>query len=168
MLKKLSFAAVVVFAALVVSGCFSTPPGKIVYDPDLPKEQTAYVVIDSTIEVVEYNGINVNKAWYPRNNLRLNKITLPAGDTTLGINIKGAAARGNTIYNIRINDLQLKYNFEAGKDYTIALFNTKNIGTFLRPKQEVYLAIWGKAFNDGSPGISRDDLILKSWKIAEF
>lgn len=167
-MKKAIFRGIIVcFTALIVSGCFSTPAGKIVYDPELSAENTTYVVFCGTIFVQEYNGINVSDTWYPRGKLRVNRVTLPAGDTTVGINIRGEFSRGNTIYTIRIDDVQLKYDFEQGKEYTIGLYIAENTGNFLFPKNKIMLAIWGKAFPDGSPGRTKPDLILKSWELGE-
>ena len=152
---------------LFASGCF-TIPGKVVIDPDLPKENTALVIISEAIRVIEYNGIDVTKTWYSNNNPRVNKVTLPAGEATLFFNIRAVFARGNTEMTINLENLETTYDFEAGKDYTIGVYASQNIGTFFNPKQTLILAIWDKAISNANPGNTQNDRILKSWELGEF
>jgi len=70
------------FAVFLIFGC-GTPPGRAVFDPELPKEKTALVVFGPSIQVRQYNGTNVNKAWYPRGKNRKNTITLPGGPAAI-------------------------------------------------------------------------------------
>jgi len=148
--------------AVSLTGCFSLPPGKITIDTELPHEKTAVVVFSSAIYVKEYNGIDVKDTWYPKNifgdDLRKMTITMPAGETHLLFNIYASWSRGNTTYTFRPKDLELKFDFEAGKEYSVSLYAGKNEGNFLFPKQKVILAIWDQTGKNE----------LKSWEIGEF
>jgi hypothetical protein len=151
-----SFACI---AALVVSlsGCFSLS-AKITVDPDLPIESSAMVMIPSVIHVKEYNGINVKELWYPKNEFRDITVIMPAGETHLLFDMYAGFVWGNTTYNFKPKDVVLKYNFEAGKEYTI--------GVTLSDKKVVVLAIWDGFYPNELP--RGDDLIVKSWELGRF
>jgi hypothetical protein len=162
-MKKFITFTMVIFAALAVCAC-STPSGKIVYDPALPAEKTTLVVFDSSIYILAYNGIDVSSTWYPNDKLRTNKITLPAGDTSIRFNLRAyfSPPMSNITYNVRMEDVELRYNFEAGKEYTFT-FYYKSQG-FLK-KYDVGVAIWDYASLTGSGGQGN---MLKSWKLGEI
>jgi hypothetical protein len=157
-LKKFIPFVLVIFVALAVTGC-STPPGKIIYDPALPPEKTTYVVFESSIYILEYNGIDVSKTWYPKDLPRINKVTLPAGDTSIRFNLNAFfhPPLTNVNYTVRMDDVELRYNFEAGKEYTFG-FYYKSQGLF--KKHDVGVAIWDYA--SGSKGT-----MIKSWQLGE-
>ena len=168
MFRKILVIVALVFITILICGCFSTPAGKINFDPNLPSEETAYIVISQAIFVKEYNGINVQDTWYKNDKLRVNRVTLPAGEANLLFNIRAAFGRGNITYTLRIEDIQFKHNFEAGKEYTIGVYAGPNTGGFFSPKQKVYLAIWDRSISGGNPGNNYGSSIIRSWEISEF
>ena len=162
--------AIVFFAFLAMGSLLSipTPPGKTTIDPDLPQEETAVVVFSDSICVKEYNGINVEKEWYP-GKLRKMTVTMPAGNTHLLFDILTVFERGNNnFYTFDPRNLELNFNFEAGKEYTVSVYASKNEGTLFNPKQKVVLAIWDKIYSSGNPGNNEGAHIVKSWELAEF
>ena len=157
---------VTVVIALLATGCFSIPH-KLVFDPDLPKEETALVMISNTIIVNEYNGVDVRKAWYPANRARIYKATLPAGESSIHFDISATFSRGNRYITVNREKIELTYNFEAGKEYTIGVYGSKNKGNIFIPKNTLILAIWGQAFSNANPGRNRESE-LKSWELGDF
>ena len=167
--KKLFSFVIVVSIALLMAGCNTTPRGSVVIDSELPSENTALVMITSGIRVTEYNGIDVSESWYPRNQGRINRVTMPAGNTTLLFNINALFGGGNVNIRVRMEDIMINYNFEAGKEYTISLYAPRaESSTFFNPRQTLILAIWGRAFHDANPGSSYQNQILRSWELGEF
>ena len=160
---------ILLFAFLAISSMISTtPPGKTTIDPDMPLEEAAVVVFHNSVNIKEYNGINIEKEWYPKDKLRKMTVTMPAGETHLLFDIYASFDRGNTTYTFRPRDLELKYDFEAGKEYTVSVYASKNEGNFFQPKQKIFLAIWDKIYSDANPGNNEEAHIVKSWELAEF
>jgi hypothetical protein len=137
-------------------------------DPNLPIERAAVVIFPDFIQVKEYNGINVKDEWYPREKLRRVTSTLPAGEAHLLFDVYLSYSRGNTTYTFRPKDLELKFDFEAGKEYTVSIYVSKNEGNFFIPKQRIFLAVWDKLYSDANPGNNQADHIIKSWELGEF
>jgi hypothetical protein len=171
MIKKYVLATAVFCAALMVFGCGTigaiarqASAGTIVYDETVPAEQSALIVFSDTIHVLEYNGIAVEEAWYPNEKYRINKVTLPAGETSIRFNLRASISQGNYITNISADDIELRFNFEAGKEYTVALYS-KSLG-FLKGT-EYGVAVWGYASQTATPGGADADKIIKSWKLGE-
>ena len=162
-----SFAFLFCIVFLLGTSCI-TIPGKVVVDPELPQENSTLVMMSSAINVITYNGIDVSKTWYSNNKPRVNKVTLPAGETTLFFNLRAVFGRGNINMIINIENIEVRYNFEAGKEYTLGVYASNNIGTLFNPRQKLFLAIWNKAFSDANPGGSHNDKILRSWELGEF
>ncbi|MDR1308086.1 MAG: hypothetical protein LBK74_11000 [Treponema sp.] len=169
MVKNCAGVAVVLCTALLFSGCSSIArqlsAGKIIYDESLPVEQNALVVFSDTIHVLEYNGIGVEDSWYPKGKYRINKITLPAGETTIQFNLRAYVSQGNYSVSIKADNIELRFNFEAEKEYTVAVY-TKSLGLF--KNTEYGVAVWGYASQTASPGGADAGKILKSWKLGEF
>ena len=168
----LHWAAISVIALFAFLGIGSfastTPPGKITIDEDIPLEKAAVVVFHSSINIKEYNGINVEKELYPRDKLRNMTVTMPAGETHLLFDIYASFDRGNTTYTFRPKDLELKFDFEAGREYTVSIFASKNEGKLLFPKQRVILAVWDKIYSGANPGNKEESHIIKSWELGVF
>jgi hypothetical protein len=164
------FFALIAFAAISLAGCFSLPvrPGNITIDPDLSKEKSTVVIFPDFFYIKEYNGIDVKNEWYPKEKLRRVTATMPAGDTHLLFDIYTSYSRGNTTYTFTPKDLELKFNFEAGKEYTVSIFASKNEGSFFNPKQKLVLAIWDRIYSDANPGNTEESHIIKSWELVEF
>jgi hypothetical protein len=168
-MKKGKFVFGLAFTALMavlLSGCISMPRN-VMIDSELPKEQTALVSIDNEIQVVEFNGINIRDAWYGGDKWYHINAVIPAGETRLLFNLGSSFMRGNVSYTIRRNDLQLVYNFEAGKEYTFAVYYSENIGTLFNPRNKVFLAIWDGVLPPAK-FYSNAERILRSWEIGEF
>jgi hypothetical protein len=167
--KKCAAAAAVFCIVLLASGCSSISrqmsAGTVVYDESLSPEQSALVVFADTIHVVDYNGIGVEEAWYPKGKYRINKVTLPAGETAIRFNIRAYVSQGNYTVSIKADDIELRFDFEAGKEYTFAVY-TKSLG-FLK-NTEYGVAIWNFASQTASPGGIDTDKTIKSWKLGEF
>jgi hypothetical protein len=163
------FAFIAVMAA-ILSGCFSLPakPGVITIDPNHPKEESAVLIFPDFLYIKEYNGIDVESEWYPNDKLRKVTATIPAGDTHLLFDVYMSYSRGNTTYTFRPKDMELKFNFEAGKEYTVSIYASKNIGNFIFPKQKIILAIWDRIYSDANPGNTEESHIIKSWELSEF
>jgi hypothetical protein len=166
--KKYAVLTAILSAVLLVSGCSSLvrqlSKGTIVYDESLSPEQSTLIVLDDTIYVLEYNGISVEDAWYPNGKHRINRVTLPAGETTLLFNFRGVIAQSNRTVSIAADDIELRFNFEAGQKYNIGLY-TKSLGFF--KNTEYGVAIWGYAPSSASPGAADEEKMLKSWKFGE-
>jgi hypothetical protein len=164
--------AFITVIAISLTGClsllFAPRPGVITIDPDLPKEKAAVVVFHSSINVKEYNGIDVKDEWYPKDKWRKVTATIPGGETHLFFDIWAGFERGNTTYTFKPKDIELKFNFEAGKEYTVSIYASKNEGNFLFPKQKVVLAIWDKIYSNANPGNTEGNHIIKSWELGEF
>ena len=159
---------IALFAFLAISTTVSAPPGKMTIDSDLPKEKSAVVIFPSSINIKEYNGINVKDEWYPKGKWRKMTVTIPGGETHLLFDISASFDRGNTTYTFTPKDLELEFNFEAGKEYTVGLYISKNEGSFLFPKQKIVLAVWDKIYSDADPGNREEDHVIKSWELSEF
>jgi len=166
----------IVLAAVSLNACLTSmiansilhAPDSITMDPDLPRDKAAVVIFGEEILVKEYNGIEVKSTWYPKDRTRIMTVTMPAGDAHLLFDIHGAWSRGNTTYRFTPKDMELKYNFEAGKEYTVGMYLGRNEGNFLIPRQKIYLAIWNRLYTDANPGYYGEENILKSWELGEF
>jgi hypothetical protein len=165
--KKTLFAMFIVSVVLLLGGCFTAPkPGNIVFDPYLPPERTAVVIFNGTIRVQEYNGINISEDWYPDDKARENTVTLPAGQTTLLLNINSYFEIGRTIYRVRAEDVQLSYNFEPGETYFLGIYAETEDNYLVRITIGGRYT-WGLGIWSGSKQGYRDDAI-KYWDLGQF
>ena len=162
-MHKYLYTVILVFAVLLLPGC-STPPGKITYNPDLPLEKTTVVVFESTIQVHQYNGIDVHEAWYPKGKWRKNTVTLPAGNTTIIFNYWASFKIGNTIYYLKAEDIELSFNFESGKEYFISIYK-ENMGaqTFFLGRFKYGIAIWDNTIRHNY----NVEKAIKSWELGQ-
>jgi len=166
--KMTLLGVICVIAAVSLTGCFSlfgAKPGNITIDPDLPAEKAAVVVFNSVIYVKEYNGVSVENEWYPKAILRKMTATIPGGETHLRFDIYASFDRGNTTYTFKPKDLELKFDFEAGKEYTVSVYHSKDEGDLLAPKEKIILAIWDRIYSDANPGNSEEDHVIESWEL---
>ncbi|MDR0638735.1 MAG: hypothetical protein LBG27_07540 [Spirochaetaceae bacterium] len=166
-IQKYAVAAVILCAALLVSRCATLiaqlSAGKVVFDDSLAPEESAVVVFGNSIHVLEYNGIGVEDAWYPKKKYRINTVTLPAGEASILFDYYVSISRGNTIYPASGEGIELKFHFEAGKEYTVVAY-TKTEG-FIFVKIEYGLAIWDHATTSSPGSIGKS---VKSWKLGEM
>jgi hypothetical protein len=156
--KQVCYLIAIVSAVLLFFSCFSTPPGKIVFDPDLPEEQSTVVIFDGTIKVLQFNGIDVKDAWYPKGESRKNTVTLPAGYSAITLNYSFYMG---SVYR---NNLELRFNFEPEKEYAVGacVFRGESKG-FLKGYNWTHgIGIWNK-FSD----IGSRDKAIKFWELGE-
>jgi hypothetical protein len=167
--KKIPLIAIVLCTALLVPGCGSIAramrAGTVVYDDSLSAEKTTLVVFTEPIHIREYNGTAVEETWYPEDKWRLNRVTLPAGEASILFDLGLLVDHGNYATRVNAKDIELRFNFEAGKEYTVGAY-TKTTNWFLG-KFEFGIAIYDKAASaNGSVGLSVDQAI-KTWKLGE-
>jgi hypothetical protein len=152
--------ASVVLCAALFAGCAGVP-GRFAFDETVPAEQSTLVVFGTGIRVLEYNGIDIRTGWYPNDKWRVNRITLPIGETTILFNYFNTINMGNTAYYAHSEDITLKFTFEAGKEYTVASY-TRRKGLFTK---EYGVAVWELASQTGSPATVEN--AVKFWKFGE-
>jgi hypothetical protein len=176
MLKKQAcYLIAIVSVAVLFLGCNSISKamstGKIVFDPDVPEEQSIVVTFDDTIIVLRFNGVDVKKAWYPNDKTRVNKVTLPAGPAVITLNYAIMVA-GEDIYTrsswvpdggtytiIERNNIELRFDFEAGTDYAIGAYSVKGES---RGKWTYGIGVWNKASDIGDK-----EKAVKAWDLVE-
>jgi len=115
----------VICAVLTLGACIGSP---MVFDENLPIEETAHIYIQPGLEITSYNGIPVPTR---KNLLKLSGIEsewhnmfLPAGEVefilTIGIKY------GNVIYTGK--DVRFRYTFEPSGDHLYSLVFIPNGG----------------------------------------
>ncbi|MDR1287483.1 MAG: hypothetical protein LBK08_07735 [Treponema sp.] len=166
--RKCAVLAALLCATLPVSGCRSIArelsAGKFTYDESVSPEKSALVVFTDTIRVVSYNGTNVDrKVWYPKVKTRINKVTLPARAASIHVDLRCDITRGPVIYRITRNDIELRFKFEAGKEYTVSGYS-KGKGFLGLESLEFGVGIWEYASTN--PG--NLNKMIKSWKLGEL
>jgi len=151
--KAFSFS--ILWAMLVLGGCMSTPPGTlVVFNEDVPAEESAHIFIQYGLEITTYNGIpvpvketvmqlsGIKSEWH--------NMILPAGETEFTLDV-GLNHTNNTIYTGK--NLTFKYTFEPSTDHLYFLYfvpdggtdkNEKGIGIIKKPLKETK---WYKAEN---------------------
>ncbi|MDR1507794.1 MAG: hypothetical protein LBI67_11900 [Treponema sp.] len=162
-------ATVVLSTALLVSSCSSIarqiPADTIVFDESLPPGQTALVIFGDTIHVLEYNSIDVEEAWYPGGKDRINKVVLPAGETLIRFNARVTVRKINYSNTFNEDGIQMRFNFEAGKEYTIA-FYSKSEG--YNTNTEYGIAIWDYSVPTANSRDADEGKMIKNWKLGEL
>ncbi|GHV86303.1 hypothetical protein AGMMS50230_19180 [Spirochaetia bacterium] len=147
------------------------PQAKPVQKPPAASTGTATVIFGVGFWVFDYNGADIYDEWYPKGKVttgerhlwRVNKVAVPAGGTTITFDTYFETPGWQTTFIFVGQNYELSYNFEAGKEYTLALFAR----TPAPGQREVYLGLWPKANRSGMQGRIDDDSLLKSWKLAE-
>jgi hypothetical protein len=142
-------------------------PPKTVLEPPandhVSPEGSAVLVFGEGVIVWAYNGTNVYDEFYPDRLWKLHKVTVPAGRTSIQFDYIFNLYRSNlTIREYGLN-IELNYNFEAGKEYTLAAYS-KRVDLFTI---EYGLNIWDFASTSGKPGAAQNSHIIKSWKFGE-
>ncbi|MDR1105052.1 MAG: hypothetical protein LBL44_01720 [Treponema sp.] len=178
--RKCAVLAALLCAALPVSGCISIArqlsAGKITYDESVSPEQSALVVFSNTIRVTSYNGTNVdNKVWYPKAKIRINRVTLPARAATIHCDLLCDITRGRTIYHITYKNIELRFKFEAGKEYTVSSY-WKGSGGFTGLENiEFGVGIWEYASTNPlsqgtflNAGFGNPDEAVEIWKLGDL
>ena len=103
----------IVFAAPVFWACAGSP---VIFDGNLPLEQSSHISIYYGLEIKTYNGISVPQKTFLRTTTSTwHDVYLPPGEMEfmLDVNWEGAVTRylAKSVY--------FKYKFDAGKNYTI-------------------------------------------------
>jgi len=119
----------VMCAVLVLGGCLSGPPGTpVVFDKNLPAEQTAHLFIHNGIEITAYNGIpvptNKNSAQISGFKSEWHNIIIPSGETEFIMDI--GVKWGFDIHDV--NNFPFRFTFEPSADHVYILFFTPNGG----------------------------------------
>jgi hypothetical protein len=168
--KKILLTAAALCAALLVLSA-KVDKDTIVFDPSLSADETALVSFTSGVHVLEYNGIGVEEAWYPNKRPRANRVSLPAGEASIRFNFDYNLQVDNyTVFQIRIDDVELRYDFEAKKRYIVGPYKKLqglNLLTGLR--YEYGLGIWTTNLSTGkvSSAAREPDTAVKIWKLGE-
>jgi hypothetical protein len=166
--RKIYFLTVIVSVALLFLSCSSMfkamATAKITHDPDLPKEQTALVIFNSNIRVQQYNGIDVKDAWYPKGK-DIIKVTLPAGSAAVTLNYSIYFTEGDRITEIKRNNLEMRFDFEAGKEYAVGAYGLRGESKgFLKGYNWTYgIGVWSKTSDVGSR-----DKAIKYWELGDL
>ncbi|MCL1812465.1 MAG: hypothetical protein FWG29_02955 [Treponema sp.] len=115
-------------------------------------------------KVSQYNGIDVLDAWYPNGKFRKNTVTLPAGNTSVIFNLSAVISVGNTNFLIKAEDIELRFDFEAGKEYQLGVYR-ENMGaqTFFLGRIKYGIAIWDKAVSHNY----KLDKAIKHWELGQ-
>ena len=150
------------FIVPLFSSCF-TIPRTLILDPNLPPEETTMVVFQQVLCITQYNGIDVRERWYPDEKYREIKATLPAGQTTIIFNYRAETSVGNTTYRMKADDIELHFDFEAGKKYIIGFYREAGIETYFLGKLKYGVATW-----ENSSSSNKKDNAIKSWELGEF
>jgi hypothetical protein len=132
-MKKLFGIAV---AFLLFGGCASSP---YVWDSSLPEESMATVYFPD-LYPTSVNGINLDKI------VAISAIKIPAGSTEFLLN-----SRHYSTSIFLVTDAIFKYNFVAGKTYTVR-YNAKEVGGGR--------LILGVGVYDGTPSKTRTENTL--------
>jgi len=124
------------------------------------------IVFGEGILVINCNGKYVYDEYYSskENNhvWSLKKETLPAGPSTINFDVYYVNHKINLNVITMLQNLEFTWNFEAGKEYTIAV-DANLLNPFVT---EYIVAIYNFASKTGSAGSASQ--IVKSWKFGEF
>ncbi|GHV86304.1 hypothetical protein AGMMS50230_19170 [Spirochaetia bacterium] len=139
------------------------PNVRTVRKPPETSAGTATVVFGTGFRVFDYNGTDVYDEWYPKSKARTghrhlwqpNRIAVPAGGTTIAFDYGFFGGR----------NIELSYSFEAGKEYTLAVFYQYYNADSPR-KSGLYMGLWNKADKRGKAG-RLDDSLIKAWRLSE-
>ncbi|MDR1106595.1 MAG: hypothetical protein LBL44_09585 [Treponema sp.] len=172
MVRKCAVLAALLCATLQFSGCKSIArsisrelsAGKFTYGESVSPEQSALVVFTEMIRVTSYNGTDIDRrVWYPKVKTRINKVTLPAGATSIHVDLHCDITRGYILYRINRNDMELRFKLEAGKEYTVSVYLKKK-GFLGLEGLEFGVGIWEYAStNPGNP-----KKMIESWKLGDL
>jgi hypothetical protein len=162
MKKALVYGALAAGLFIILSSCSST--FKLVVDEDNPVEQNALIIVDSGAGffiLKEWNGIEIREMLYKKRWLTSNdtvRLTVPAGDTSIGFDISFTFSNQYSSTTYKMDDIELNYNFEAGKRYRIT-GATKSMGFF--KGYELMIRLYDVTVRGTKPEL------LKEWTLGE-
>jgi len=167
MKKTIFYCVMLAGIATSFSSCVTTV--KMAVDENIPAEQTATVTFVNDDD----NGWFFVQEWHnERNSKRLGKelygkgsasdqeteLTVPAGNNSFIFDAKYLFHNGNTNITHTINDIELKYNLEQGKEYRINCIIKRSSKQNVR--WELFVGIFDVT--------GRQEALLKEWKIGEI
>jgi len=152
-MKKIIFILFPLVIAVLICGCASAPI--FTWDNSLPESETVTIHwMANQVEIVAYNGINVDWKMKTHGFFTLNTIVIPAGVTKFELKGKqyDKVYYGNivetTVYDW--DGIIFTFNFEKGKEYTVSP-----------------LYVWGGINIYNGKSVKQEDLIEKiriEWK----
>ncbi|MCL2800896.1 MAG: hypothetical protein FWD28_03975 [Treponema sp.] len=162
---------IVLFVVFAGCGSFKTR----VFDPNLTPDQAASVAFHEAIFIKEYNGINVESLLYKpysETNPKLRpdgiRVLFPPGEALLLFDLDLWIPWGNSAYIFRRDDVIVRYNFEAGKEYTFTFHHRRdeNAVTSRRNRWILSMEVWEGIITKRPQG--DESRLLNSWDIGEF
>ena len=123
-MRKITLFGLCFLLVLFAAGCATTTN---IFDENIPLENTAELSISQELTVKTYNGIPVKLKTGLFSNTGF---TIPAGSTTLVIDLDTGRQQGNIRY--RAQNVTVTYNFEAGKEYLIRFWFADDEGNVNR------------------------------------
>ena len=148
---------------MLVLSCASTS-NRITFDPDLPPEKTTVVTFTAPIQVTQYNGIGVLETWYPNSKYSKKTIALPAGSSNITFNLRGAISVGNITYYVKADNIELRFDFAAEKEYTLGLYKEgKGAETFFLGRINWGVAIWDNSIRHDY----KLDRAIRYWELGQ-
>jgi hypothetical protein len=139
-------------------------PGLRINKGMVPTNETTKVVFEGIV-MWECNGTYVHDEWYHQGLplLTTEPIEFPAGGTSLVFDFVISIEGFNKTTIIFAENLEIRYNFEAGKEYTISRYQ-KRVGL----TREYGVEIWDFAAPYGIVGNGAGHTMLQSWKLGEL
>jgi len=177
--EKITFGmAFIVVLTVLFSSC-GTTSRYLYFNSELPEEETAVLLIRNNILIKEFNGIPVK--WGAADHLTVeerNYIVIPGGEAKILFDVFYILTRGqNSIVYFSQKDMLMNFNFEAGKEYTLA-FWTVNEGNIFIPKLTLYMGVFNgyllpeEVENPEYQGEKRtnynSDTLIKSWVLTKY
>jgi hypothetical protein len=118
--KKAVMAAIIAVVSVLVISCGTTR--EITVDRNIPKKESAVVFFPDTFIVQRFNGEDVSKKWKSGFLQFGVQVTVPAGESKIDFDLY--SDWGHRVF--RVKDLEVIYNFEAGKTYTLTFVPQKD------------------------------------------
>ncbi|MDR2663087.1 MAG: hypothetical protein LBC31_08835 [Treponema sp.] len=142
------------------------PSPKLVLSPPIRNQGSqgsATLVFGESLIIRGYNDMDVYREMYPTGTWKVNKVTVPAGGTSVNFDYRHYMDRFGTDVVVYGQNIELNYNFEDGKEYTIAAYQKR-----LDPITLEYgVAVWDYASSNGKPGALQRGKMMVSWKLGE-
>ena len=149
--------------ALLSSCLFIPKTYTMIFDEKNPVEQNVIVSFisntsDGYFYVKAYNGISIlegiygGKGWSSNDKV---KLTIPAGETSFTLDVRYTISNQYSSYTYKADDVILKYNLEAGKQYMFK--GSRKLVSFLK----------GYNFFVGIYDVTEKPILLHEWQLGE-
>jgi hypothetical protein len=119
---KLINKVIIAAAAFFLFSCGSVTTN--VFDESIPVERTALLKFDPALTVKSYNGVNVELTTGA---FSYTGFTIPAGAAKIVVDLDTGRQMGNVSY--RALNVEINYNFEAGKEYMLRFWFSDDQGS---------------------------------------